>query len=282
MPDRTSGATTSASIAATEASRSRAAARRGGQARPAARPATDTKSAARTVELFELFAASRRELTLTEISESLAAPSSSCYELVRTLQNLGYLYALGPRKGFYPTRLMLRQVERIAEHDPLRKLLERTLEELRDRTGETVVVGTLLDRQVVIVDLLESTHSIRFVPNVGDRWPLHSTAIGKALLSTLTPEQRGKLLGNREYLRETRSTITEPAALERELALIAKRGYSTTLGESIEGLTGVAVPLKIDGALLAVSVAGPSARCDAAVRKTARTLMEVTSRFGRV
>jgi len=61
---------------------------------------------------------------------------------------------------------------------------------LRDQTGETVLVGKRLDRQAVYLEVLESPHSIRYSPKVGEFRPLHASASGKALLRLPSGELR--------------------------------------------------------------------------------------------
>ena len=155
---------------------------------------TDTKSAARALELFRLFSVARRALTLTEIADQLGAPKSSCFHLVRTLQHLGYLYALGSRKGFYPTRLIVQQSQTIAQHDPLLQLITKQLLRLRDRTSESVVVASLHEGAAMIIELVESPQGIRFTARIGEKRSLVDSSIGKALLGGMGREERSKAL----------------------------------------------------------------------------------------
>ena len=70
-------------------------------------PQDPVKTAARTLDVFEVFAAARGPLTLTELAARLGSPLSSCHALVRTLQSRGYVYILDERKRVYPTKRLL-------------------------------------------------------------------------------------------------------------------------------------------------------------------------------
>ncbi len=52
----------------------------------------------RPLALLELFAAQRQPLSLTEVARGLGAPLSSCFNLVRSMESLGFLYPVGQRR----------------------------------------------------------------------------------------------------------------------------------------------------------------------------------------
>jgi len=235
--------------------------------------AADT-SAARALQLFGLFAASRRALTLTEIAERLGAPKSSCFELVRTLQRAGYLYALGPRRGFYPTKLIVHQAQTIALHDPIHHLIEPQLLEVRDRTSESVVVSSLHEGLALIIDLLESPQGIRFAAKLGERRPLHSSSLGRALLGAMPPERRDELLRKQELDRFPDAQPIDRQALERELDLSASRGWYFAKDGAQSGVSAVAIPLTVAGSRLAIAVAGPTARMEPRIEQHAAVLLD--------
>ena len=67
----------------------------------------DVKTAGRTLDLFEGFAELWGPASLSEVSRQLRIPMSSCFCLVRTVENRGYLYATRARGPLYPTRRLL-------------------------------------------------------------------------------------------------------------------------------------------------------------------------------
>ena len=79
------------------------------------------KSADRTVQLLEAFAAAGEALGVAELARRLAIPVSACHGLLKSLEDRGYLYELGPRKGWYPTLRWLQQARLVAARDPLLK-----------------------------------------------------------------------------------------------------------------------------------------------------------------
>ena len=223
----------------------------------------EVKTAARTLDVFEAFIGACRPLSLSDLARAIGAPVSSCFGLVKTLESRGYLYALASRRAFYPTRKMLENARRIAEHDPLVDIARPALEALHKRTGETVLLGRRAGGQVVYVDVIESASRVRYTAQPGEFFPLHSSAIGKAILSRIPEDTLHTLLSGLKLGRVTPRTITRKPALLRELAVSRQRGWFCNEGENVNDVMAVAVPLRIEGDICAVSVAGPIDRVKA-------------------
>lgn len=235
----------------------------------------NVKTAGRTLDLFEAFARERKPLSLSQLARVIRAPVSSCFGLVRTLEARGYLYAVKARGGFYPTKLLFEHARVIAGHDPLAERFAPLLQGLREQTGETVLVSKRLDRQAVYLDVLESWHSIRYSPKVGEFRPLHASASGKALLGGVAPALRSELLCGMKLPRVTSRTITSRAALEADLEQGHARGFYVTRGETVADLMAVAVPVAVNGEIYSVALAGPMHRMDSALKRHAKLLLEL-------
>jgi len=235
----------------------------------------NVKTAGRTLDLFEAFAREGKPLSLSQLARAIDAPVSSCFGIVRTLEARGYLYEVKARGGFYPTRLLFEQARVIASHDPLAERFVPLLEKLRDQTGETVLLSKRLDRQAVYLVVLDSLHSIRYSPKVGEFRPLHASASGKALLGSLAPVLRNEMLSGMKLPRVTSRTITSRAALESDLEQGRVRGWYVTHGETVADLMAVAVPVTLSGETYSVALAGPMHRMDGALKRYAKLLVDL-------
>ena len=232
----------------------------------------NVKTAGRTLDLFEAFAREGKPLSLSQLARAIDAPVSSCFVIVRTLKARGYLYEVKARAGYYPTNLLFEQARVIAGHDPLAERFVPLLEKLRDQTGETVLLSKRLDRQALYLVVLDSLHSIRYSPKVGEFRPLHASASGKALLGNLAPTLRSELLGAMKLPRVTSRTITSRAALEADLEQGRSRGWYVTHGETVADLMAVAVPVAMNGETYSVALAGPVQRMEGALKRYAKLL----------
>ena len=238
------------------------------------------KSADRTLQILETFATAGEPLGIAELARRLAIPVSACYALLRTLELRGYLYELGLRKGWYPTLRWLQKARAVAEHDPMLERVTPLLEALGRATGETIVFDKRSGTEVVYLNVVESPHSIRYSAQPGDRKPLHSSAAGKALLGALPPAERAALLDTLKLARVTRNTLVRRELLDKDLAAGAKRGWYATRGENVADVHALGAPVRIDGELYAVVVAGPAHRIEAALKPLAEALQRTARAIG--
>lgn len=234
---------------------------------------SDVRTALRTLMIFEAFGAETEPMSLSQIAARLDIPTSSCLQLIRTLVANGYLYGVGRRQNYYPTRRLFDVAERIVRHDPLIDRIRRHIEDIRDRTGESVALGTLQGDRVIYLASADSRHTLRVTITVGTVRPAHSTATGKALLGSLDASRRARVLGQLDYTAFTSRTLAGPAALQADLEAAERRGYYTTFGEGAAGLSGLAVPVIVDDETYAIGVSGPSERIEPAERELAAILI---------
>jgi DNA-binding IclR family transcriptional regulator len=236
-------------------------------------------SVERAFAILETFERERRPLSLKDLSEQCSIPASTCHTLVHTLLRRAYLYQTGRRKDLYPTRRLYDLGKTILTHDPVLQRLAPAMEDLRDTTRETVILGKRQGSRILYLEVLESPEVIRYSARPGDTKPLHSTCIGKALLSVLPTGEIGKVLGSDPLPRITDNTITTLETLLDDLAAGQRAGYFVTRGENVADVTALAVPLAINDDLFALAVAGPSHRVDARLQALAAGLVGVRHRL---
>jgi len=124
--------------------------------------------------------------------------------------------------------------------NPVSSLLTKALDELVERTQCTAYLAVLDGDDIVMLTCREGTLPIRFVWQVGDRLPCHTTAMGKAILTYLSAEEIDARLGKGKKLRAlTKNSIRTRDKLDRELEEARKRGWAMAREESHAGLTAV-------------------------------------------
>ena len=99
--------------------------------------------------------------------------------------------------------------------------------ELHKATDESVRLWMQQGHSIVLVDSIESQQPVRTVTpaTFSGTLPIHAEAPGKAILALLPPAEQAELL--REPLAAlTPWTVTDPAALEVELAKVRADGYA--------------------------------------------------------
>lgn len=236
------------------------------------------KTAARTLDVFEAFMTSGAPASLSELARAIRAPVASCFGIVRTLEQRGYLYSIGSRRRLYPTKRLLETARLIAAHDPLAERLAPVLAALRDGTRETVLLAQRTRHGIVLLDVLEGPQTVRYTARIGDLKPLHSSASGKALLATLPDPARRAALAEVTLTRLTPLTITSRRALEADLAAGRVRGWWVSRGETVVDVMAVATSLEVNDETFAIAVAGPVHRMDLDVERHAAALLAARRR----
>jgi IclR family KDG regulon transcriptional repressor len=136
------------------------------------------------------------------------------------------------------------------------------LDDLAERSGETVHLGVLDGDESVCVARRVSAHSVRLYAEIGRRAPLHVGGVPKVLLAYLPAKERERVLYRGGLLPITDQTITDPGALEEVLAEIRHNGYNVSAGDLDPEVHSIAAPIRDHAGrvVAAVSVAGPSHR----------------------
>ncbi|MEP9384629.1 IclR family transcriptional regulator [Nocardioides sp. KR10-350] len=136
------------------------------------------------------------------------------------------------------------------------------LQDLYERTHETVHLGVRDGDEVVYVAKIGGHRQAASPSRTGGRMPLHCTAIGKVLLAYAGPELQQEVLAG-PLERRTPHTIVAPGRLRRQLDGVLEKGVAFEREESTAGLLCVAAPVlgTDDTAVLAaISVTGPVGR----------------------
>ncbi len=200
---------------------------------------------------------------ISNVAKRAGLKTTTAHRLLRTLLRLGvvaqepetHYYNLSPKILLY-SKAVLDQYDFVKSAHPI-------LGELSKTVGETVFMGIHDNFELVYVDHVDSLdHALRMTPQLGRRQPLHCTALGKALLSHLPPEQLQSFLSRGELQRLTENTITNPETLLAELKKIHIQGYSLDLEETEIGICCIAAPIwrRDSEVVAAVSISGPATR----------------------
>lgn len=235
----------------------------------------------RVLDILETFQSSQKPLSLTDLAEMTGIPKSSCHAIVVTLTARGYLYSLTRPRALYPTRRMYDMARDIHEKDPLLERVMPLLERLRDASRETVILGKRQGDAVIYLQVVESQHPIRYSARPGEFKPLHSSAIGKALIGSLKEPELRAVLEGRDLHAATQATLTDSETLIADVLESRRRGYFLTRGENVPDVWAVSAFLTVSSETLAVAIAGPRHRMENSVAECAQLLLATCSFISR-
>ena len=198
-------------------------------------------------------------LSQSEIGERLGLARSTVSRLLMALDSEGLVMSLGPRGRYRLGPELIRlaaSARRTAWLD-----LHPLLVEFSFEISETVDLSVLEGDRAIFVDQVVADNRLRAVSAVGESFPLHASANGKAMLAAMPAPDVNRVLGGRlEALTEnTLVTVTDiRAELER---IRAADGVAFDREEQSLGVSAIgAVIGTIDHDMLALSIPVPTQR----------------------
>lgn len=219
-----------------------------GDGRPTSRPGV--QSVRRALQLLTWVCqrpADRRGhgISLAELTKLAGVSKPTVYRLMNTLEEFGLVIKLPQTDAYFPGPGLFERAHDGLAQISLVHLATQELDDLLQATNETVHLAVLntTGPEVVYIDKRESSHTIRMISAVGRRAPMHCTSLGKAMLAFLPEDERHALIRTRPLVPATEHSLTDPDALERELAEIRLRGYSLDLEEHEEDIYCVGAPV---------------------------------------
>lgn len=221
------------------------------------------KNLAKGLSILNLIAKRADGLTLSEVSHLSGVPKATAHRLINVLLEYGMVrvsaedkYLAGPQclilGNLFLSGLNLRQ----EAQDLLRKLARDTL--------ETCHLGIKDGTQIVYIEKVESPHPVRMYSRVGGTNPVHSTALGRAILAYCDEDAVEAVISS-GLTRRTTNTITEPERFRSNLVEIKRRGFAVDDIENEEGIRCVAAPVfdHTGDVVAGISVSGPEQRVTA-------------------
>ena len=199
---------------------------------------------------------------VTELGRELGVNKSTAYRLVVTLQNCGYVVQDPHSQKYALGTAFLKFQEKLSARIDIRAVVRPYLEKLAQQTGENIHLCVLQGNIAVNIDQEIGENNVCVITKIGDISRLHSTAVGKVLLSRLPAQQQRALIASIDFKKNTPNTIENAEALEEELVAARANGYAVDDEEEAIGVRCVAAPIldNYGQAVAALGISGPSFR----------------------
>jgi DNA-binding IclR family transcriptional regulator len=197
-------------------------------------------------------------LSLGQIARKVALARSTVQRIVAALEAEKLLIAASPTGRVRLGPALLRLAASV-ETDFV-ALARPFLRELSAALRETVDLSALRKAQMVFIDQVVGPQRLRTVSAVGELFPLHCSAPGKATLAALPDGEIERLIGA-EYERRTPHTLVRLAPLLANLTQVREDGIAFDRQEHTLGICAAAVALRDPlGNAVSISVPVPSQR----------------------
>ena len=233
----------------------------------------------RALSILDALANTREHPTLAELAHTVELHKSTAHRLLMILERQR-IVEREPRSGRYHLGLRLFELGTLAIASfNFRERAGSYLEQIVYQVDETVHLCVLDGGEILYLDKVEPSRSVRMASRIGTRNPVHCTAVGKAILAHLPERDLNDILHRRGLKRFTSNTITTPAELKAQLRAVLERGYSIDNEEIEDGVRCVGAPVLDHSGrpVAAISVSAPSFRLPASkVPTVAAALCQAT------
>lgn len=215
----------------------------------------------KALQVLEYVAGQAHDVTLTEVVSELNLPKTTVFRYLQTLSAASFLQH-DRQRDRYGIGLGLRALAKLDKSmHRLRHLAKPEMTELMQRFGETVNLAILSDRHIVYIEMVEPDRALRMHARIGDRHPVHSTSLGKAILAFL-PDPTPYFVIGEDLPARTVKTLTDTRAFRRQIDEVRRRGHAIEVGENEDGLMCIGAPIldSLGLPLAAMSLSAPERR----------------------
>lgn len=217
----------------------------------------------RAAAALDEIAAEPGRLRLVDLGERLGLAKSTARRLMVGLVEVGLANVDAQGRFSLGQRLLgLGRADGAQISAVFRPTIERVA---RATDGETVDLSILRGQRMWFIDQIESSHRLRAVSAVGVRFPLESTANGKAALAALDDAEAEAIVA--------RFAPEVAGALCHEIAEIRRGGVAFDRDEHTAGISAAAIARRdAGGIVVAISVPAPTERFRAKERRIVNAL----------
>lgn len=197
---------------------------------------------ARGLAVLESFSPDSPMLGNSAISARIGLSRPTVARMTSTLAELGYLayderaakFRLGPRilTLAHPLLATLR----------LRQIARPLMQDFAASLPGVVSIGMLDGSRVIYLESARASDHDAHVPDIGSSLPLHQTAIGRALVSMLSPPERAATV-RRIEADDADGWTTFQNRFESGIRACTDRGFCTSAGDLMPGIHAAGAPL---------------------------------------
>ena len=207
----------------------------------AALPAA-TETVDLSLRLLERLAVSREPIGVSDLAREFGTSKTKVYRHVQTLTRHGFVRQDRTTRRYEAGIKLFMLGEYLRERFDILPAAREHMAQLRDKTGQAVTLSTLVDDEVVVLELFHGRTIVEFGTRPGTVLDLHASAHGKVALAfgpagLLERRLAGPLKA------WTPQTICSRGALERAVAEVRKRGWATAPNQVLTGVNGLASPI---------------------------------------
>lgn len=211
---------------------------------------------ARACSVMRVLGSHPRGLSLGAIAQEVGLARSTVQRIVSALESEAMVEPIRPGSGFRLGPALAQLIHQT--HTDIISIARKSLEELSEQLNESVTLSCISGQQTNVIDRVIAERELRVVFPMGRSMPMHATADGKALLSTLSDEQILEVLGESpEKLTDSTHNIQ---SLLKEIVQIRESGFAVDNQEHTVGISACSILIPTFMGPHAVAVVAPTSR----------------------
>ena len=237
----------------------------------------EIKSLRKGLMLYKEILSYSKPILAKTLCERLSIDKSTMSRLLQTLKNENFIEYLENSNEIIACDLENNAIKN-TKIELLVKNTQNLLEDIFSLTNECAYLGIIHNNKVLYLNQIDrSDRDLKTRNNIGLYFPVHSSALGKSILAF------GNYDLNKMRLKQwTNNTITNLAALKKDLNNIREKGYSIDNSEFQDSMCCIGVPLfnKDNILIAAVGISGTSARIKKqSIEETAQNIIGIVEKY---
>ena len=196
---------------------------------------------------------------VTEIADHLGLAKSTVHDHLATMRDHGFV--VKREDGYHLGLQFFSYGQYVRNQFDIYGAARPVLDDLVEEIGEMVWLLTLENGRLMYLYGRAGDTDIDANTLIGSWAYAHCNSGGKAILAHLPESEVEHVIERHGLPARTANTITSPETLYEDLERVRERGYALNLGEDLDGIHAVGVPLVFgDEVLGALAIAGPAHR----------------------
>ncbi|WP_163336412.1 IclR family transcriptional regulator [Desulfopila sp. IMCC35008] len=202
-----------------------------------------SKSLEKGLRVLSLFDHKTKILTQSEIARRLNLNMTSTYRYINTLVEMGYLVKDEKSKAICPSAQCLVFCNNLLRATGHLKMIKQVVDQVHRQHNISIEVAFADGISLIRVYNREAEETFTYSLPDSTENSFHTTALGKAYLSTFPDDLLRERVHAMELKARTNKTITDRDTLLQEISTAKTKQFATTDEEYLPGLLAIAAPI---------------------------------------